>query len=399
MLLSCRILLLVSGINKDAEKCFAESRFTANFKLSMNNESTESFVLSIPAVSIIIPAYNARFLGEAVQSVFDQTYRDFELIVVDDGSPGSAIKEICDSFSGVRYIRQANAGPSVARNLGIREARAQLIAFLDDDDIWLPGKLRDQISVYETLPDKEKIGLLYTGQYMFNGETIYGAKVDSANGMVYPYLLFGQFIGSCSSVLIPKRVFDEVGNFNPSLICTQDFELFLRIARRKLVYSIDEPLIKYRTRPDQISKDPNLNNKEDLEVLAMQRQHVSPGLYYHVLRFNRELRGIRYKEKAYDSLFRMRNPLEYGRWLWKSILTRRRMPSFASLVYLVLGFLPGRLAERISGRSGSDAVPVSSEMVQRQEVRSDGFTWMGVSRGPLRPEWLETCVLGDGGGR
>jgi glycosyltransferase involved in cell wall biosynthesis len=356
-------------------------------------------VLSSPVVSVIIPAYNARFLGEAIQSVLDQTYRDFELIVVDDGSPGSAIKDICNSFPEVRYIRQANAGPSVARNLGIREARAELIAFLDDDDIWLPGKLKDQILVYENLPDRQEVGLLYTGQYMFSGETIYGAKVDSANGMIYPYLLFGQFIGSCSSVLIPKKVFDEVGNFNPSLICTQDFELFLRIARHKMIYSIDKPLIKYRTRPDQISKDPTLNNKEDLEVLAMQREHISPGLYCEVLEFNRELRGIRYKEKAYDSLFRKREPLEYVRWLWKSVVTRRRLPSLASIVYLFLGFLPGRLAERISGRSGSDPVQVSSEMVQRQEVRSDSFTWMGVPRGPLRPEWLETSVLGDGGGR
>lgn len=224
-----------------------------------------------------------------------------------------------------------------------------------------------------------------------------GAKVDSANGMVYPYLLFGQFIGSCSSVLIPKEVFEEVGLFDNSLICTQDFEFFLRIARRRKVYSIDEPLIKYRTRPDQISKDPTLNNKEDLEVLAMQREHVPPGLYRRVLEFNRELRGIRYKEKAYDALFRNRQPLEYGRWLWKSVVTRRKVPSLPSMVYLVLGFLPGRVAERISGRSAPEAVQPSSDAVLRQEVMSDEFTWMGVPRGPLRPEWLGPTGPGGGG--
>lgn len=332
-----------------------------------------------------------------MESIYGQTYRNFELIVVDDGSPGTGIKEICDRFPEARYIRQPNAGPSVARNLGIREGKGDLIAFLDDDDIWLPEKLEKQVALLETLPDWDGVGLIYTGQYMFDGDTTYGAKVDSANGMVYPYLLFGQFIGSCSSVLMPKSVFDEVGDFNASLICTQDFELFLRIARKRPVYSIDEPLIRYRSRPDQISKDPTLNNNEDLEVLAMQREHVSPALYRRVLEFNRELRGLRYKEKAYDSLFRNRQPLAYGCWLWKSVVTQRKFPSLPSMVYLVLGFLPGRLAERIAGRRAVETERFSSDTVRRQEVVSDDFTWMGVPRGPLRAEWLGSAGIEGGG--
>jgi glycosyltransferase involved in cell wall biosynthesis len=352
----------------------------------------------MPKVSVIIPAYNSKYLDDALGSIFDQTFRDFEVIVVDDGSPGTAIREICETFPGVRYLWQANAGPSVARNLGVKKAIGGWIAFLDDDDIWLPEKLEKQMALATTLPDDGSLGLIYTGQYMFDGDWVMGAKVDSANGMVYPYLLFGQFIGTCSSVLIPREVFDEVGFFDNSLICTQDFEFFLRIARRRKVYSIDEPLIKYRSRPDQISKDPTLNNKEDLEVLAMQRDHISPGLYRRVLEFNRELRGIRYKEKAYDALFRNRQPLEYGRWLWKSVVTRRKFPSLASTVYLFLGFLPGRLAERISGRGAPEEVQSSSDAVQRQEVMSDRFTWMGVPRGPLQPEWLRSVGTGGGGG-
>ena len=357
-------------------------------------QTTSSFP---PLISVVIPAWNAVYLREAVGSVMGQTFQDFELIVVDDGTPGATIEEICEGFPGVRYIRQANAGPSVGRNRGVREARGELIAFLDDDDVWLPEKLAKQVALFESIPDKDRIGLIYTGQYLFAGETVFGAKVDSANGMVYPYLMFGQFIGTCSSVLIPKTVFSEVGYFDERLICTQDFEFFLRISRAKVVYSIDEPLIKYRTRPDQISKDPTLNNKEDLEVLALQKEHVPPALYRRVLKFNRELRGIRYKEKAYDSLFRKEEPLEYGRWLWKSVVTRRKFPSLPSMVYLVLGFLPGRLAERIAGRNSPEAVRSSSDAVRRQEVVSDGFTWMGVPRGPLRPEWLGPVGTGDGG--
>lgn len=347
-------------------------------------------------VSIVIPAYNSKYLGEAVESIFGQTYRKFELIVVDDGSPGNAIKNICDEFPQVRYIRQPNAGPSVARNLGVREAKGEMIAFLDDDDIWLPDKLEKQMALFNSLSDAKNLGLIYTGQYMFDGEAVLGAKVDSANGWVYPYLLFGQFIGSCSSVLIPRQVFEEVGYFDSSLICTQDFEFFLRISRLKKVYSVDEPLIKYRTRPDQISKDPALNNREDQEVLAMQKAFVPAGLYRRVMEFNRELRAVRCKEKAYDSLFRKRELLEYGRWLWKSVITGRKPPSVPSVVYLVLGFLPGRLAERISGRGDSQAELPFSNSIRRQEVASDDFTWMGVPRGGLSKEWLAETSAGDG---
>lgn len=338
---------------------------------------------SVMLVSVIIPAYNSVYVRDGIVSVLGQTSRNLELIVVDDGSPGDAIEQICAEFPEIRYIRQTNAGPSAARNHGVREARGELIAFLDDDDLWLPDKLEKQVSLYESIASKERVGLIYTGQFLFDCETVFGAKVDTANGMVYPYLLFGQFIGSCSSVLIPRTVFDEVGYFDERLICTQDFEFFLRIARQKMIYSIDEPLIKYRTRPDQISKDPSLNNKEDLEVLAMQKEFVGPGLYLQVLEFNRKLRAARYKEKAYDSLFRKQEPLEYANWLWKSVATGRKFPSLPSLVYLVLGFLPGRLAARLARKEKKRDLPSGSEVIHRQEVAGDEFEWMGVLRGPV----------------
>ena len=362
----------------------------------MNDYLPELPHASRPLVSIVIPAYNSKYLGEAVASVLGQTYREFELIVVDDGSPGTAIKEICDGFPQVRYIRQENAGPSVARNRGIREAGGRLIAFLDDDDIWLPEKLEKQLAFFETLPDKEEIGLVYTGQYMFDGDTVFGAKVDSANGMVYPFLLFGQFIGTCSSVLIPRKVFDEVGDFDEKLICTQDFELFLRIARHKPVYSIDEPLIKYRTRPDQISKDPTLNNAEDREVLRKQRDFIQPDLYRRVAAFHRQLRGVRYKEKAYDALFREKQRFEYCRWLCKSVMATRRPPSIPSMVYLILNLVPGTLAERVAGMKPRQKGPVQAGAIHRQSVADASFTWMGVLRGALSTNGLVSPVINKG---
>ena len=362
----------------------------------MIKDYRESSNQSSPLVSVVIPAYNAKYLGQAIESVFNQTYRDFELVVVDDGSPGTAIKKICDSFPEVRYIRQLNAGPSVGRNRGILEARGELIAFLDDDDIWLPEKLEKQIAFFRSLPDKDEIGLVYTGQYMFDGETIFGAKVDSANGMIYPYLLFGQFIGTCSSVLIPRKVFDEVGDFDASLICTQDFELFLRIARHKPIYSIDEPLIKYRTRPDQISKNPTLNNREDREVLRKQRDFIPPDLYRRVAMFHRQLRGVRYKQTAYDALFVHGDRLDYCRWLCKSVMTSRRLPSVPSMVYLMLSLIPGRFAQRVAGMKHRHNAPNQTEVIHRQNVVEENYTWMGVPRGPIPACFLGAAVTNRG---
>src|ERR1044072_7097933 len=106
-----------------------------------------------PLVSVIIPVYNgARFLLAALESVFAQTYRPFEVIVVDDGSADDSGR-IAQSFSGVHYIRQANQGVAAARNTGIEAARGEFYAFLDQDDLWTPEKLRLQIQHMLNHPD------------------------------------------------------------------------------------------------------------------------------------------------------------------------------------------------------------------------------------------------------
>ena len=335
--------------------------------------------LTGPLVSIVIPAYNTKYLGEAIESICGQTYRDFELIVVDDGSPGTGIKVICDAFPGVRYIRQPNAGPSVARNRGIREASGGLIAFLDDDDIWLPEKLEKQIAYFQSLPDKDEIGLVYTGQYMFDGNTVFGGKVHEANGMIYHYLLFGNFIGTCSSIMIPKYVFERVGGFDENLICSQDFDLYLRIAREYEIHSVSEPLIKYRTRPDQISRDPTLNNADDREILLKQKEHVDAELFCQVEDFHRRLSGLRYKQTAYDSLFRLKDRLAYWKWILKGATESRALPSATSLAYLALTVMPAGVIDCVARMKSRGRVETHEMHTSIQKVAED-FSWMGIRR-------------------
>ena len=333
-------------------------------------------------VSVVIPAFNSIYVRDAILSILNQTHRDLDVIVVDDGSPGNAIEHICAEFPDVRYIRQANAGPSAGRNRGIREAKGDWIAFLDDDDTWLPHKIEKQLQLIGESAMKDRIGLVYTGQYLFQDDAEFGSKVDEANGMIYSYLLFGNFIGTCSSVMIPRHVFEKVGYYDESLICSQDFELYLRIAREFEVHSVSEPLIRYRTRPDQISKDPTLNNADDKEILRRQEKHVSAQLFQQVRDFHRQVSGLRYKQTAYDSLFRLKDRGGYWKWLWRSVSEGRKLPSATSLAYLTLTAAPGGLidqVDRIKSRRGE----VCKETPTSHQNVSEDFVWMGVRRGTV----------------
>lgn len=333
-------------------------------------------------VSVIIPAYNSNYVRAAIVSILSQTHRELEVIVVDDGSPGGAIEVICTEFPSVRYIRQANAGPSAARNRGIREANGDWIAFLDDDDIWLPEKIDKQLRLIEGSKTKERIGLIYTGQYMIQDDTVLGGKVHEANGYIYHYLLFGNFIGTCSSIIIPKHVLEKVGGFDEGLICSQDFDLYLKIAREFEIHSVPEPLIKYRTRPDQISKNPTLNNTDDKEILRRQEKHVDSVLFRQVRDFHRQVSSLRYKQTAYDSLFRLKDRGAYRKLLWRSVIESGRLPSMTSLAYLALTAAPTGLIDFVARLKSGRKVPTQEIFTSHQKV-SEEFIWMGVHRGRI----------------
>lgn len=333
-------------------------------------------------VSVVIPAYNSIYVRDAIVSILNQTHQDLDVIVVDDGSPGGAIQSICAEFPGVRYVRQANAGPSAGRNRGIHEAKGDWIAFLDDDDTWLPHKLEKQIRLIQESSSSNRIGLIYTGQYMLQEETVLGGKIDQADGMVYSYLLFGNFIGTCSSVMIPKHVFEKVGGFDETLICSQDFDLYLRIAREYEIRSVNEPLIYYRTRPDQISKDPRLNHADDEVILRRQKEYVEPALFRMVLEFHRKVASRRYKDTAYDALFRQKDRNAYWKWLWRSGWIGRRPPSVQSLAYLGLTLTPGWMIDLVARIKSCRPSGPATGTVGAQNVMED-FVWMGIRRGSL----------------
>ena len=177
-----------------------------------------------PLVSVIIPTYNrASLLKRAIESVLNQEFEDFELIVVDDASQDRTPKVI-ESFKDgrIRYLRlKKNSGGPVARNTGIKKARGKFIALLDDDDEWLPNRLSVQIEKFETL--EKKVGVVYGGFYYVSQENgrIIGKRFPRYRGNVYHHLLRENFIGS-PTLLIRRECFKKAGLFDPKLSSSQD---------------------------------------------------------------------------------------------------------------------------------------------------------------------------------
>lgn len=212
--------------------------------------------IMIATVSVIIPTYNrGHLVGRAILSVLDQTYQDFEIIVVDDGSKDYT-EEVVKSFNDPRicYIRHTrNLGGSAARNTGIRAAKGKYIAFLDSDDEWLPTKLEEQIRVFH---NEQNCGVVYTDLLrIYSDGRIELYKGKHLGGWVLKDLLVTSIIGSTSSAVIKRECFDVVGLFDETLPSCQDWDMWIRIAKKYPFKRVPKPLVKYYLHGEQISSN------------------------------------------------------------------------------------------------------------------------------------------------
>jgi glycosyltransferase involved in cell wall biosynthesis len=184
----------------------------------------------VPKVSIIIPTYNrAHILGNAIQSVLDQTFQDFEIIVVDDGSTDDTREEVSRFGEKVIYIFQENKERSAARNNGMKHARGQYITFLDSDDIYLPEKLQVQVELMDNNPG---YGMSYAYSIWLDehGKYLHTWR-DDLNGWIFPEMMRAKHNKiTVPSVMIRREVLEKVGDFNESINTCEDYEYWCRIA-------------------------------------------------------------------------------------------------------------------------------------------------------------------------
>lgn len=213
---------------------------------------------SLPKVSVVIPAYNqARFMAEAIRSALAQTFCDYEIIVVDDGSTDDT-PQIVKQFGGqVRYLWQENQGLAAARNTGIRQARGEYIALLDSDDAWRPNFLQVMTDLAARYPDAA----------VFYCPVVYmdtsGHELPQPGNRqvllpeeIYSTLLRANFLVP-STILMRRSVIMEAGLFDPAFRRLQDWELWLRLLRdRHTFVGIGEPFVRYRLHSENLSSDP-----------------------------------------------------------------------------------------------------------------------------------------------
>lgn len=199
----------------------------------------------MPRVSVIIPVYNgARWIGHALRSVFAQTYTDFEVIVVDDGSTDALDEALSEWADRVIFTRQPNRGPASARNVGIRLAAGTLVAFLDADDEWLPEKLALQVAYFEQYP---QTGLLHTDVVRSGGHRADETEPFKPPVNVFCPLFHTEFFIRTLTVMVPRRVLLDAGGFDERReIHVEDWDLWLRIAARHAVGHLPRRLALHR---------------------------------------------------------------------------------------------------------------------------------------------------------
>ncbi|MBI3317689.1 MAG: glycosyltransferase family 2 protein [Candidatus Omnitrophica bacterium] len=208
-----------------------------------------------PSVSVVIVAYNkADTIAAAIESVLRQTYGDFEVLVIDDGSTDSTGEKVRPFGARVRYVRKENGGTGSARNLGISLSRGQFIAFLDGDDLWLPKKLEAQMEAFRREPGAAAV---QCGVYCVNDELepfeerICRPQEDH----LLNFLLFKNLPGFSSAVVVRRGLFDRIGGFGTDLVILSDWDMAIRIALAGTLRSIPEPLVLYRHYPGNQSRN------------------------------------------------------------------------------------------------------------------------------------------------
>ena len=206
----------------------------------------------VPTVTVVIPTIGRPYLAEAVDSVLAQTIRGFEIIVVADGCPSDLV-DLEERDDRIHVVRQEKMGVSVARNLGVMHSRADLVAFLDDDDVMLPERLERQVDAMGSHPEA---ALCYSGTETIDGS---GNLLRTAREESFDYLRLLERPGGIlmSSVLVRRRIINIVGGFDPLLPVGADLDFLLKVIRLYTAIFLPDVLVKYRRHDTNASGNPS----------------------------------------------------------------------------------------------------------------------------------------------
>jgi len=227
-------------------------------------------------VSIIIPSYNnAEFIADALESVFNQTYSNFEILIVDDGSTDDT-KALLAKYAAsypkkIRCSYIENSGAGTARNIGLKQAKGEYVAYLDADDVWLPHKLETQLTVFEERPE---VDLIFSNSHLVDskGASLNKLYVKPFEFNFRPEQLFERLLTErdfipFSSIILKRSIIDDIGLFDESLRSSGDLEWLLRIVRKYKAIGINDVLAKYRIHDTAISKNIILREQSRIKII------------------------------------------------------------------------------------------------------------------------------------
>lgn len=309
-------------------------------QLQVNETKEAMHNPSNPTVSVIIPTYNrAHVLGRAVRSVLNQTYQDFELIVVDDGS-SDGTSEAVRAFADppIRYLRhERNRGAAAARNSGIEAARGEYVAFLDSDDEWLPEKLKKQMKAFANL--SSRVGMVYTDLWKIGDDGVrrywHASRIMPEDRLVYDHLLGDRLTGiSMPSVVIRRACFAKAGMFDEEFPRLIDRDLFMRLSKHFHFYHLPEALVNYYETGRRISSDPEL-------LIAARRLILEK--YYDDIKKNR--RSLAQHQYLIGNLLCKNGQIEQGR-----VYLLRAVRSYPVSIRYLMAAISSLFGARVHGK-------------------------------------------------
>jgi glycosyltransferase involved in cell wall biosynthesis len=216
----------------------------------------------MPTVDVIIPAYNAaHYLPAAIESVVSQTFDDWQILLVDDGSTDNTAEAVAPFLdrlgSKIRYIKQENRGLPTARNTAIRASTAEFLALLDADDVWLPCRLTEPVRI---LSERPQVGLVYGLITAIDQENrpgiTWSGNMSAADGHIAPQIYMRKVDLPCPTITFRRKCVDEIGFFDETMDASEDRDFWLRIALRYEVAFVPKVLAYYRQSPNSMSTDP-----------------------------------------------------------------------------------------------------------------------------------------------
>ncbi len=273
----------------------------------------------MPPISIILPVYNGEKTIEAtIESVLAQTYADFEVIIINDGSQDTTLEIVsCFTDRRLRVFSYPNAGVTVSRNRGLAQVRGDYVAFIDADDLWTPDKLESQLALLQANP---QAAVAYSWSNFINeaGQFLHPGCHTPITGNVYATLLAVNFLENGSNPLIRRQALLEVGEFDESLPVAEDWDMWLRLAARYEFVLVPRPQILYRVSSGSMSC--NVSRAEIANLRVIDRafsqapeslQHLKPQSISRVYRYLtfKSLEGTLNRSKGLTAL----------RYIWQSL--------------------------------------------------------------------------------